>query len=50
MIYSTKIGNGFEYEWHGLNQNGGPVNSGNYLFIITLDSDKVIQGYVTVVK
>ena len=50
MIYSTKIGNGFDQEWQGLNQNGSPVNSGNYLFIITLGNDKVIQGYVTVIK
>lgn len=50
MIYSTKIGNGFDHEWNGVNQNGSPVHSGNYLFIITLDNEKVIQGYVTVVK
>ncbi|MBY0424655.1 MAG: hypothetical protein K2Q22_03375, partial [Cytophagales bacterium] len=50
MIFEGQVGQGGINEWNGTNRNGGLVPAGNYLYILTFESNKVLQGYVTVVR
>ncbi len=48
VIYKTQITNGLPNSWNGLSNTGSELGMGSYPFIITFDTGKIMQGFVTI--